>query len=272
MPELPEVETIVRDIRPLLVGRRIVAVRASNKELRQPWCADWVDVVVGQVIQAINRRGKWIIVELQGGRSLVLHLGMTGQLRVWPATDAEQDHVHLVLALDDGQDLRFRDVRRFGGVLFFPDREAPLRFFTVSELGPEPFDLDPASWHERLAGTTRCLKAVLLDQRMVAGVGNIYADEALYEARLLPTRQADSLTRREADRLRKAIATVLTRAIEKRGSTIRDYVGGSGLQGGYQKEFRVYGRTGDPCGRCKQPIVHIRLAGRSTHYCSRCQK
>jgi formamidopyrimidine-DNA glycosylase len=116
------------------------------------------------------------------------------------------------------------------------------------------------------------LKAVLLDQKMVAGVGNIYADETLYEARMDPNRTADSLTRQEADRLRRAIRTVLDRAINKRGSSIRDYVGGSGLKGGYQKEFRVYGRTGDPCVRCKKPIARIRLAGRSTHYCPRCQK
>ena len=202
--------------------------------------------MVGQVIQAVERRGKWILMELTGGRCLVLHLGMTGQLQVWPATEAEEDHVHLVLTLEDGRELRFRDVRRFGGVTFFKDLAGREAFFSDSGLGSEPFELDAASWRASLAATTRCLKAVLLDQRMVAGVGNIYADETLYEARMNPGRQADSLTSHEADRLRRAIAAVLDRAINKRGSTIRDYIGGSGLKGGYQKEFRVYGRTGDP--------------------------
>jgi formamidopyrimidine-DNA glycosylase len=272
MPELPEVETVVRDLRPLLVGRRIVAVRHSAKALRQPWRAQWSSTVRGQVIQAVERRGKWILLEFQGGRCLVLHLGMTGQLQVWPATAAERDHVHLVLALDDRRELRFRDIRRFGGVTLFSDLAARQAFFEDSGLGSEPFDLDASAWRARLAATTRCVKAVLLDQRMVAGVGNIYADESLFEARMNPGRHADSLTRQEADRLRRAIGTVLDRAINKRGSSIRDYIGGSGLKGGYQKEFRVYGRTGDPCGRCKQPIARIRLAGRSTHYCPQCQK
>jgi formamidopyrimidine-DNA glycosylase len=272
VPELPEVETVVRELRPLLVGRRITAIRASAKALRQPWRAEWVDAVVGQQIQVVQRRGKWIVIELEEGKSLVLHLGMTGQLRVWSAEQAEQDHVHLVLTLSDGRQLRFRDIRRFGGVIYFANQETVRTFFVDSGLGAEPFDLDAASWRKRLAATTRCLKAVLLDQRMVAGVGNIYADEALYEARLLPTRAADSLTTREANRLRLAVTTVLARAIEKRGSTIRNYVGGSGLEGGFQNEFQVYGRTGEACNRCRRPIVRIRLAGRSTHYCLRCQK
>src|SRR5205085_9498609 len=144
-------------------------------------------------------------------------------------------------------------------------------FFQESKLGPEPFDLDATYWRQRLANARRCLKAVLLDQRVVAGVGNIYADESLFEAKLHPVRLACDVPPRDADRLRKAIATVLNRAINLRGATIRDYVGGSGLKGGYQDRFRVYGRTGKPCPRCRIPIERIRLAGRSTHYCPKCQ-
>src|SRR5262249_44671749 len=145
-------------------------------------------------------------------------------------------------------------------------------FFQDSGLGPEPFDLDPEYWQKCLAATRRCLKAVLLDQRVVAGVGNIYADESLFEARLHPAQTGQDTTARQAQRLREAIVTVLGRAIDKRGSSIRDYIGGSGKKGGFQEEFCVYGRTGQPCPRCGKSIQCVRLAGRSTHFCSRCQK
>src|SRR5205085_3390634 len=139
-------------------------------------------------------------------------------------------------------------------------------------LGPEPFDLDPRYWRERLTATARCLKAVLLDQRVVAGVGNIYADESLFQARLHPALPGRGLGAGAADRLRRAITTVLERAIARRGSSIRNYVGGSGLRGGYQNEFRAYGRTGQPCPRCRTPIAQLRLAGRATHFCPQCQQ
>jgi formamidopyrimidine-DNA glycosylase len=180
--------------------------------------------------------------------------------------------VHLVLVLHDGRELRFRDVRRFGSAALFPDSEALERFFAKAGLGPEPFTVDPAYWRQRLGATRRCLKAVLLDQRVVAGVGNIYADESLFEAQLHPARRACEVSSREARRLGQAVAVVLARAIDCRGSSIRDYVGGSGQKGRYQDEFRVYGRPGAPCPRCRRPIERIRLAGRSTHYCPRCQK
>ena len=144
--------------------------------------------------------------------------------------------------------------------------------FKNSGLGPEPFDMDAVYWRACLAKTNRNLKAILLDQRVVAGVGNIYADEALFEARLAPTHLGKELTAQQADRLRRAVVKVLRRGIEKRGSSIRDYVGGSGLMGKYQEEFRAYGRTGEPCRVCRTAIVQIRLAGRSTHFCPNCQK
>jgi formamidopyrimidine-DNA glycosylase len=273
VPELPEVETVVRDLRPHLAGRRVKAVGVSEKALRRPWSSEWETLLLGRRIDKVRRRGKWIILDLDGGLFLVLHLGMSGQLTVVPARAPVADHTHVVVALDrGGRQLRFRDIRRFGSATLFADREALDGFFLESGLGPEPFDLDPASWGERLAATDRSLKAVLLDQRVVAGVGNIYADESLFEARLHPARTGRSLTRAEAERLRRAVVTVLKRAIERRGSSIRDYVGGSGLKGRYQDEFRVYGRTGKPCPRCRTPIERARLAGRSTHFCPRCQR
>lgn len=272
MPELPEVETIVRDLRPKLVGRRLAAVRRGDKALRRHWDGAWDEQLAGRRVRAVDRRGKWIVLDLDAGLTLVVHLGMTGQLKVVPAAAELEAHTHLVFDLDRRREqLRFRDIRRFGSATVFGGKEALDAFFDASGLGPEPWSLEACYWRERLAGTRRSLKAVLLDQRVVAGVGNIYADESLFEAKLRPTRLGCDLKPKDADRLRKAVLAVLERAIDKRGSSIRNYVGGSGLQGGYQREFRVYGQDGKPCPRCRRPIALIRLAGRATHYCPKCQ-
>ena len=273
MPELPEVETVVRDLRPLLVGRRVARVWVGRLALRKPWLRAWHGRVAGRRVKAVRRRGKWIVLDLDDGGRLVFHLGMTGQLTVAPADAPVENHTHLMLDLDGkaGQ-LRFRDVRRFGSATWFPDEARLEAFFAASSLGPEPFDLDPDYWRRRLGSARRSLKAVLLDQTVVAGVGNIYADEALFEARLHPARIAATLDARAAAHLRRAVEKVLNRAIERRGSSIRDYVGGSGRKGEMQNEFRVYGRAGEPCPRCGARIERVRLAGRSTHFCPACQK
>ena len=339
MPELPEVETVVRDLRPRAVGRTITAVRVGEKRLRTPWDAAWEREVVGRRVEAIRRRGKWIVVELGGRRAeapnppgppslggkggdaptdlpgavsasavpregelcghplplrgrglgggvapsahpgaaaqseprLVVHLGMTGQFTAVAATEPAPDHLHLVFALDDATELRFRDVRRFGSVARFADDAAVEAFFADAGLGPEPFGLDPAAFRESVRGSARTLKAILLDQTVVAGVGNIYADEACSRAGLHPGRRGSSLTPAECDALRVAVEAVLTTAIAARGSTIRDYVGGSGLAGEFQSAHRVYGRTGEPCVTCRAPIERVVLGGRSSHYCPRCQ-
>ncbi len=272
MPELPEVETVVRDLRPRLVGRQIVSLKAGRKALRLPWDRQWENLLLRRRVRSVRRRGKWILLDLEEQRCLVIHLGMTGRLTVTPARAPVEPHTHLIFNLDRGGQMRFNDIRRFGSATFFEDCAQVERFFDQSRLGPEPFALESSYWRDRLAGTRRTIKAVLLDQTVVAGVGNIYADESLFEARLHPSRLAGDLDSSEAERLRRAIAKVLTRAIERRGSSIRNYVGGSGLKGSYQEEFRAYGRTGKPCPRCRTPIARMRLAGRSTHYCPRCQK
>ncbi len=274
MPELPEVETVVRDLQPCLVGRRLTAVKQTSRHaLRRPWRPAWSAEVAGRHVKGVERRGKWILVRIEGEKTLVFHLGMTGQLTVTPAAAPVATHTHLIFPLDDGeQQLRFRDIRRFGSATLFRDRPTLEDFFVQAGLGPEPFDLPASYWRERLRGSRRCLKAVLLDQGVVAGVGNIYADESLFQARLHPARPACDLDDAEADRLRRAVATVLRRAIEQRGSSIRDYVGGSGLRGEYQNEFRVYGRTGEPCPRCGAAVACLRLGGRSSHFCPQCQK
>jgi formamidopyrimidine-DNA glycosylase len=315
MPELPEVETVVRDLRPLVVGRTVRAVRNGKRKLRKPWKPAWNEAVAGCRIEAIRRRGKWIIIDLTPrppsdltppppsrfgkgepikapsplrgggggerslspprlgeGSKLLVHLGMTGQFTAVGAAEPQPDHLHLVFELDEGTELRFRDQRRFGSVTYYPDEAAVLRYFAETGLGPEPFGLDPAHMYHAVRTTARTLKAILLDQRVVAGVGNIYADEACFLARLHPRRRGKTLTYAEVDRLREAVEAVLTRAIDRRGSTIRDYVGGSGLRGGFQNEFAVYGRTGEPCGVCETAIACVRLSGRASHFCPGCQR
>jgi formamidopyrimidine-DNA glycosylase len=269
---LPEVETVVRDLRPRIVGRRIASVRVGKKSLRNRWSPSWAAKIQGRRIEVARRRGKWIVFDLTGDCSLVFHLGMTGRLTVHPTEERPAPHTHLRFNVEKGEELRFNDIRRFGSATFYANAKALEKSFQRFRLGPEPFDLDVRYWRDRLSATKRCIKAVLLDQTVVAGVGNIYADESLFEAKLHPARLASELDDDEANRLRKAVKTVLRRAIEQRGSSIRNYVGGSGLEGRYQDEFRVYGRSGEPCPSCQTSIKRIRLAGRSTHYCPECQR
>ncbi len=293
MPELPEVETVVRDLRPLLTGRTIVGARQSKHKLRRPWKPAWNAKVAGARVEAVRRRGKWILIDIAadpppqppslkggglksgspslqgggwgGGSSLLrVHLGMSGQFTVVPAVTAEPDHLHVVFALDNGHELRLRDPRRFGSAEFFPDRVA-LELEMNAELGPEPFGLDANYFRTAICGTGRNLKAILLDQTIVAGVGNIYADEACFRAKLHPGRKGKSLTPAECDGLREAIEAVLTRAIESRGTTFdKAYVGG-------RNQTTVYGRTGEPCPTCETAIACARYAGRASHYCGSCQ-
>lgn len=270
MPELPEVETVIRDLRSPLIGRTIRSARQSKKKLRRPWKPQWSAEVVGARVLGLRRRGKWILIDIDAPRVLRLHLGMSGQLTVVRESEPEPDHLHLAFALDNGTELRFRDHRRFGAAELFADR-AKLDAEMNAELGPEPFGIGASYFREAVTATKRNLKALLLDQTVVAGVGNIYADEALFRAKLNPGRTGASLTEDECERLRVAIEDVMTRAIESRGSTIRDYVGGSGLRGGFQNEFAVYGRAGEPCPACEAPIALARHAGRSSHYCGSCQ-
>jgi formamidopyrimidine-DNA glycosylase len=271
MPELPEVETVARDLRPLLAGRTLAGLRRSRKALRQAWDRKWEKQFLGRRVEAVHRRGKWLLLELDGGAFLMVHLGMTGRFTVATPEQPLEPHTHLVFRLDNAHELRFRDARRFGSVSYFPDRPA-WETFLSGRLGPEPWEVEPAAWRAALKRTRRPVKAALLDQMVVAGVGNIYADEACFAARIDPRRPGSTLRPAEANRLLLAIRAVLDRAIESRGSSIRDYVGGSGRRGEYQDRFLVYDRTGEACPRCGRTIQSVRLGGRSTHFCSRCQK
>lgn len=272
MPELPEVETVVRDLRPLLTQKIIKSVEVIGKKLRRPWIPIWTKSLANQSLNKIHRRGKWIILTMKSGVQLLIHLGMTGQLCVFNQKEALQSHTNLVFKLSPGEkELRFRDVRRFGSADVFKSEKELQAFFAKRKLGPEPFNIPQDYWLSSLAKSSRSLKAFLLDQQNITGVGNIYADESLHKSGLHPSRKASSLKQNEAFFLAKCIEEVLFAAIENRGSTIKDFVGGSGLMGGYQDEFNAYGRTGLPCKKCGQCIQKIVLAGRSTHFCPNCQ-
>ncbi len=273
MPELPEVETVVRSLKPVLIGRTLEGIERSPHTLRTPWQPAWNRLIPGCSIIDVTRRGKWILLELSLPQyRLIVHLGMTGRLLVQQKSTARPAHTHLIFGLKEkNEELRYLDPRRFGSVTMAKETDSA-RFPEEEQLGPEPFDLTAKGFSESLMKSRRNLKALLLDQSVVAGVGNIYADESLFEARLHPQRLGTSLNAKEATSLRKAIVKVLRRAIESKGSTISNFYFGNDESGSYQDEFRAYGRTDQPCKRCRKPITCIRLAGRSTHFCDHCQQ
>ena len=274
MPELPEVETVTTDLRPHLVGREIASCDLRFPTIvRHPSPAAFAAGVSGRRIEAMSRRGKYILHHLDSGELLVVHLGMTGQWRyVAPGTE-EPNHLHAVFTLDDGFQLRYRDVRRFGRLLLGTDEEL-VAGRKMPRLGPEPIDatFTAADFYRRLQVRRAPLKALLLDQMVVAGVGNIYADEACFRARVRPDRPANTLSRQAVGRLREALDQSLSRAIANRGSSVADYRDAWGEAGRQQEELLVYGRGGQPCVRCGRPLALVRLAGRSTVFCRHCQR
>lgn len=269
MPELPEVETTVRALRGPLVGRTLMGVRCTwPRHVVRPSVAELQERVAGRRIEAIDRRGKFLVFRLGDGQTLLIHLRMTGHLSVVAHHEPQDEHTHTVFLLDDGRELRFRDTRKFGTVHLLRDAGEVL-----GKLGPEPLadSFTAAALRERLAGRTRQLKPLLLDQTFIAGVGNIYADEALYYARLHPQRTADSLNAAEAAALHAALRKVLKMGIEREGASIDRYVKPDGSRGEMQDVVAVFQRTGAACYECGAPIERIVLGGRSTHFCPICQ-
>jgi formamidopyrimidine-DNA glycosylase len=281
MPELPEVETVARDLRPRIVGATIVDARSSwARTLRTHDPLAFAAGVVGRTVTAVGRRGKMVVVELSGGAALTIHLKMTGQLFVVPSSAPVDPYVRLVLELADGRELRFRDIRKFGRIgLYGRDPQTgELRTEldgvpTFGGLGPEPLDAEfrLADFRRNFRRRKARLKSLLLDQSFLAGVGNIYADEALWSARLHPLRTANSLRPPDERRLYLAIRAILAEAIERRGSSVDDYTAPDG-DGDMQERLAVYQRTGEPCLRCGRPIRRIVVGGRATHFCSWCQR
>jgi formamidopyrimidine-DNA glycosylase len=274
MPELPEVETIRRRLAPLLEGATIEDAEIVDPLLTRPVDPALVaNALVGERIAAVERRGKYLLWRLGSGRTLVVHLRMTGSLRHAPAGNLPDDaYLRATLALDTGARLGYRDVRRFGTwELLDADHVRP---YLAARLGPEPRSSSFTAG--RLAGLMEGrrapVKAFLLDQRRIAGVGNIYADEALWRARIHPLRPAGSLDRAEVARLHRALRAALRKGIELRGSTLSTYVTPDGDTGGMQHEFHVYGRLGEPCDRCGRPIERIVVGGRGTWFCPHCQR
>ena len=273
MPELPEVETVRTRIAPVLTGGRIEHAEILDPRLVRPFDPQVVArALEGERVAAVERRGKYLVVRFESGRVLLVHLRMTGGLRHAPTGSlADDPYRRAVLRLDNGSDVAYRDVRRFGTwELLEPGELGP---YLAQRLGPEPLGtLSARRLGVRLAGRRAPLKAVLLDQRTVAGLGNIYADETLWRARLHPHRPAGSLDENEHLRLLRAIRRALRLGIERQGATLRDYATPDGESGSMQAEFRVYGREDGACDRCGSAIEKIRVAGRGTWFCPHCQQ
>jgi formamidopyrimidine-DNA glycosylase len=273
MPELPEVESVRRQLEPALLGRRFERVTIDDPRLVRPYePAEVAAELEGERVAAVERRGKYLVVRFESGRVLLIHLRMTGSLLHTPKGSLQEDpHRRAVVNLDDGSDVAYRDVRRFGTwLLLEPGEPEP---YLQARVGDEPLDalFTAARLGDRLAGRRTSLKAALLDQRTLAGMGNIYADEALWRARLNPLRVAGGLDRAELRRLHRGIKGALEHGLARQGSTLRDYRLPDGRGGSMQDEFHVYGRGGEPCERCGATIARTRAAGRTTWFCPTCQ-
>ena len=271
MPELPEVETVAADLRPQLIGACLADAHILwSRTLAEPDPQTLRERVAGCRVIDIGRRGKYLMIFLDSTETLIIHLRMTGRLDVVLDGDPLLSGVHLRawFEMADGRRLTFTDARKFGRIWLVKDSE-----MVVGKLGPEPlgWDFTPETLSEQLHGRRAAIKAVLLDQSVVAGVGNIYADESLFLSGIHPLCPAADLTPEDAIRLHRAIRQVLTESINERGTMLRDYRTPYGQDGAYQNRFRVYQQTGHPCPRCGAPIVRIRVTQRGTHFCPRCQ-
>ena len=281
MPELPEVETVVRGLRKSVLGRRILSVWIGK--------SDFIDNPVeftrlsGRRIAAIERFGKFMLLRLANGEedapksveggtneiaSLLVHLGMTGQLAPSAAEIPFDKHTHVSLTLDDGRELRYTDPRRFGRMAFLTGERLARE---LAQFGADPLEVNAPEFDERVRSRNARIKALLLDQSVFRGVGNIYADESLWRAKIHPARVGSKLSVKEAETLRRVLQDILSRAIVMRGSSISDFLDANGEPGEYQRHHRAYGREGKPCYRCRTPIRRVVVAGRSSYFCPKCQ-
>lgn len=271
MPELPEVETTRRGIAPHLEGRHIEALIVRQPRLRWPVPEQLTRILPGQPIHAVSRRAKYLLIATEAGTVLV-HLGMSGSLRIIDAAEPAGIHDHVDLVMDDGHALRLTDPRRFGAVLWQPATETghPL----LDHLGPEPLssEFNGDYLFQRSRGRRVAIKNLLMNAEIVVGVGNIYANEALYRAGIRPDRASGRISLARYRQLATAVQQVLTEAIAQGGTTLRDFVGGDGRPGYFQQTLQVYGRGGQPCPACTQPLSETRMAQRSTVFCRQCQR
>ncbi len=272
MPELPEVETIRRTLAGHVTGKRIIDIDLLWPGAVRGWQEhNFRDIVKGRQIEEIERRAKYLLIRLDQGWTLIAHMRMTGRLLYFLQATPPERHTHLIMTLDHGH-LHFADQRKFGRILAIPTKEIPI-WPSLAILGPEPlaaeFTVDVLA--ERLTGKKTNLKAKLLDQTVLAGLGNIYADESMFRAGLLPERPANSLTSEEMRRLHQAIQAVLRAGIESMGTSFRDYRDANGEKGSFQEFLQVYGRGDQPCRRCGQHLEKQKIAGRTTVFCRHCQ-
>lgn len=269
MPELPEVETVARSLRSKVSGRKITSMHSKwPRHIDRPEISEFKDRIHGQRISGVSRRGKFLLFPLGGPDTLIIHLRMSGHLTVANPAEKVAKHTHTVFGLDDGHELRFHDTRKFGRVYLVADPDEVL-----GKLGPEPLDNEftPEIFGRIIGGKKRLLKPFLLDQTMIAGIGNIYADEALFYAGLNPRRRTDSLDNNDIANLHQAIQHVLQLGIDREGASISSYLKPDGEKGNMQDEVHVFRRTGEPCFNCGELIQRIVLGSRSTHYCANCQ-
>lgn len=274
MPELPEVETVLRGLRQRALGRRVAAVEVLNPGVIAGARNEFERAVAGRSIENLERKGKALAIRLAGQNRnpplyLLLRLGMTGQLIVTARESPLLPHTHVRLVLDEGEEeLRYRDTRRFGRLRCLTRPELDRVF---ARLGPDAREISEEDFQRALKGRRGAIKSWLMNQGLISGLGNIYADEALFAARIHPLAQAGRLSPRAARRLHRAVKKVLDRAVELQGTSFRDYVDIEGRPGNFLSRLRVYQRTGEPCHRCRAPIRRLIVAGRSSHFCPRCQ-
>ena len=281
MPELPEVETVARGLRQAILGRRIISVTLGK--------TDFIDDPValerhlpGRRIEAVERYGKFMLLRLSAVNgetrvatngdaapaSLLVHLGMTGQIAPSPAGQPLEKHTHVCMLLDDGRELRYTDARRFGRIAYLTKA---LLAEELTGFGADPLEVSKEEFADRICGRRARIKALLLDQSVLRGVGNIYADESLWKAKIHPARLGANLSRKQAHTLRRVLQDILRKAIALRGSSISDFLDAEGEPGEYQRHHRAYGREGKGCYRCKTPVRRAIVAGRSSYFCPRCQ-
>jgi formamidopyrimidine-DNA glycosylase len=272
MPELPEVETVRRGIEPHVLGRAIKSVTVRDARLRWPVPANLAAIITGKKITGTARRGKYLLLQLSGGDQLIIHLGMSGRLFVLKPGHPLKKHDHVDIELTGGVMLRFNDPRRFGAVLPWPASEPT--HMLIAGMGPEPFseDFNGDYLFALSRGRSAPVKNFVMDGRVVVGAGNIYAAEALFRAGIRPAKAAGNITRPQYQLLAQKIRDVLAEAVEKGGTTLRDFAGADGAPGYFQQKLFVYGRDGEPCLVCKTLIKRLVIGQRSSFYCSRCQR
>ena len=269
MPELPEVETYLRDLEPELTGRSVISAQVYwPRTIATPAVDAFIHGLRERRFSTFDRRGKYMLFGLENGHTLIVHLRMTGEFHLHPADAAPDKHTHVTMQLDDGRALHYRDQRKFGRFWLVADPTAVL-----AKLGPEPLSaaFTPQTLEGALAGRKAPIKTLLLDQSVLAGVGNIYADEALFQAGIHPLRRGQELNAVELAKLHDAVRAVLQRGIELQGSSLQNYVKLDGEKGGFQEEHQVFRKTGQPCPICGHPVERIVVAQRSTHFCPVCQ-